>query len=58
MMCFENSEEEKYENGEEEKKQESKNPDDEEREVDPGTPRNTEDPQGIPLMQSYISDIL
>ena len=38
--------------------QESKNPDDEEREVDPGTPRNTEDPQGIPLMQSYISDIL
>ena len=27
-MCYENSEEEKYENGEEENKQESKNPDD------------------------------
>ena len=40
-MCYENSEEEKYENGEEENKQESKNPDDEERKVDPGTVRNT-----------------
>ena len=58
MMCFENSEEEKYENGEEEKKEESKNPDDEVRKADPGTARNTEDPQGISLMQSYISDIL
>ena len=28
MTCYENSEEEKYENGEEENKQESKNPDD------------------------------
>ena len=37
MMCYENSEEEKYENGEEENKQESKNPDDDERKVDPGT---------------------
>ena len=42
---------------EEENKQESKNPDDDERKVDPGTARNTEEPQGIPLMQSYISDI-
>ena len=58
MMCYENSEEEKYENGEEENKQESKNPDDDERKVDPGTARNTEEPQGIPLMQSYISDIV
>ena len=53
MMCYVNSEEEKYENGEEENKQESKNPDDDddERNVDPGSARNTEEPQGIPLMQ-------
>ena len=57
MMCYENSEEEKYENGEEENKQESKNPDDDERKVDPGTARNTEEPKGIPLTQSYISNI-
>ena len=50
MICYENSEEEKYENGEEENKQESKNPDDDERKVDPGTARNTEEPKGIPLM--------
>ena len=55
MMCYESSEEEKYENGEEEDKQKSKNSDDDERKVDPGTARNTEEPQGIPLMQSYIS---
>ena len=57
MMCCENSEEEKCENGEEENKQESKNPDDDERKVDPGTVRNTEEPQGTPLMQSYTSNI-
>ena len=57
MMCCENSEEEKYENGEEENKQESKNPDDDERKVDPGTARNTDVPQGTPLMQLYISNI-
>ena len=57
MMCYENSEEEKYENGEEGNKQESKNPDDDERNVDPGTARNTEEPQGIPLMQLYISNV-
>ena len=55
MVYDENNEEEKYENGEEENKQESKNPDDDERKVDPGTARNTEEPQGIPLMQSYVS---
>ena len=44
MMCYENSEEEKYENGEEENKQESENPDDDDRKVDPGTARNTEEP--------------
>ena len=57
MMCYENSEEEKNGNGEEENKQESKNPDDDERKVDPGTARNTEEPQGIPLMKLYISNI-
>ena len=57
MTYCENSEEEKYENGEEENKQESKNPDDDERKVDPGTARNTEEPQGIPLIQLYISNV-
>ena len=57
MMCYENSEEENYENGEEENEQKSKNPDDDERNVDPGTARNTEEPQGISLMQSYISNV-
>ena len=57
MMCYENSEEDKNENGEEENKQESENPEDDERKVDPGTARNTEEPQGIPLTQSYISNV-
>ena len=57
MMCYENSEEEKYENGEEENKQESKTPDDDGRKVDPGTARTTEEPQAIPLIQSYVSDV-
>ena len=57
MMCYENSEEEKYEKGGEENKQESKNPDAQERKVVPGKVRNTEEPQGIPLMQLYISDV-
>ena len=56
MMCYENSEEEKYEKGEEENKQESKNPDDEERKVDSGIVRNTEEPQGIPLTQLCVRD--
>ena len=57
MMCYENSEEKKNENGEEENKQESKNPEDDEGKVDPGTVRNTEEPQGTPLMQLYISNV-
>ena len=57
MMCYENSEEEIYENGEEVNKQESKNPVDDERKVDPGTVRNTGEPQGTPLTHSYISNI-
>ena len=45
MMCCENSEEDKYENGEEENMQESKNLYDDERQVDPGTARSTEEPK-------------
>ena len=54
MMCYED---EKYEKGEEENKQESKNPEDEERKVDPGTVRTTEEPQGIPHSQSCIRQV-
>ena len=58
MMGCENSGEEKYENGEDKNKQESKKPDDDERKVGPGIARNTEESQGIPLMQSYKSNVL
>ena len=34
-----------------------KNPEDDERNVDPGTARNTEEPQGTPLMQLYVSSV-
>ena len=57
MMCYENSEEEKYENGEEENKQESRTPDDDERHLDPGAAGNTEESQGTPLMQLYVSKV-
>ena len=57
MMCYENSEEEKYENEEEENEQEDKNPNDKERKLDAGTVRNTEEPQRITLMQSYVRDV-
>ena len=57
MTCYENSEDDKNENGDDENKQESKNPEDDERKVGPGTARNTEEPQGTPLRQSYISNI-
>ena len=57
MICCENSEVEKYENGREENKQESKNSDDDERKVDPGTARNNEEPQGTPPMQLYICNV-
>ena len=53
MMCYED---EKYEKREEENKQESKNPDDEERKVDTGTARTTEEPQGILHSQSCIRE--
>ena len=56
MMCYENSKEEKYENGEEQNKQETKKPDDDEGKVDLVTARITEEPQGIPLIQLYTSN--
>ena len=54
MMCYENTEDDKNGNGDGENNQESKNPEDYERKVGPGTPRNTEEPQGTPLTQSYV----
>ena len=57
MMCYENTEEEKNGNGDDENKQESKHPEDDERKVDPGAASNTEEPQGTPLMQLYISNV-
>ena len=45
VMCYELDQDEKYEKWEEENKEESKNPEDEERKVDPGTVRNTEEPK-------------
>ena len=56
MMCYQNSEDDKNGDGDDENKQESKNPEDDERIVGPGTARNTEEPQGTPLMQSYVSN--
>ena len=57
MMCYEDTEEDKNGIGDDENKQESKNPEDDERKVGPGTARNTEEPQGTPLTQSYVSSI-
>ena len=57
MTCYENSEDDKNGNGDDENKQESKNPEDHERKVAPETARNTEEPQGTPLTQSYISNV-
>ena len=55
MTCFEDAEDDKNENGEGETKLESKNSEDDERKVGPGTPRNTEEPQGTPPTQLYVS---
>ena len=49
MMCYENSVDDKNDNGDDENKQESKTIEDDERNVGPGTPRNTEEPQGTRL---------
>ena len=57
MTCYQNSEDDKNGNDDDENKQESKNPEDHERKVGPGTARNTEEPQGTPLMQSYVSNV-
>ena len=55
MTCYEDAEDDKNEDGDGENKIESKNHDDDERKVGPGTPRNTEESQGTPPTQSYIS---
>ena len=57
MTCYEDTEDDQNGNGDDENKQESKNPEDDERKVGPGTPRNTEEPQQAPLTQSYVSNI-
>ena len=44
MTCYENNEDDKNGNGDDENKQESKNPEDDERKVGPGTARNPEEP--------------
>ena len=55
MTCYEDAEDDKNENGDGENKFESKNSEADERNVGPGTPRITEEPQGTPPTQSYIS---
>ena len=57
MTCYEDTEDDKNGKGDDENKQESKIAEDDERNVGLGTPRNTEEHQGTPLMQSYISNI-
>ena len=54
MTCYEDAEDDKNENGDDENKLESKNPEVDERKVGPGTPRNTEEPQGTSPTQSYV----
>ena len=54
MTCCEDTEDDKNGNGGGENKPESKYLEDFERNVGPGSPSNTEEPQGTPLMQSYI----
>ena len=49
MTCYEDTEEDKNGNGDDENKQES-NLEDDEGKVGPGTARNTEEPQGTPLI--------
>ena len=48
MMCYEDTEDDKNGNGDDENKQESKTPGRDERNVGPGTARNTEELQGTP----------
>ena len=44
-MCYESSEADKNGNGDDENKQESKNPEDDERKVDPGKPGTLKNPK-------------
>ena len=46
MTCYEDTEDDKNENGDGENKLESEIPEDDERKVGPGTPRKTEELQG------------
>ena len=55
MTCFEDGEDDKNENGDDENKFESKNSEDDERKVGPGTPRNTKELLGTPPTRSYVS---
>ena len=55
MTCLEDGEDDKNENGDDENRFESKNSEDDERNVGPGTPRITKEPQGTPPTQSYVS---
>ena len=45
MTCYEDTEDDKNGNGDGENKLESKTPEDDERKVGPGTPRNTDNPK-------------
>ena len=54
MTCYENTEDDKNGNGDCDNNQESTHPEDYERKVGPGAPRNTEESQGTPLTQSYV----
>ena len=54
MTCFEETEDNKNENGDDENKFESKNSEDDERKVGPGTPRNTMEPQRTPPTQTNV----
>ena len=55
MTCYKDPEDDKYENGDGEAKLESKKSEHDERKVGPGIPRNTEEPQGTPPTQLYVS---
>ena len=57
MPCYEDTEDDKNGNGDDENNQESKNAEDDERNVGPETVRNTEEPQGTPLTQLFVSSV-
>ena len=57
MKCYQDTEDDKNGNGDDENKQESKNPEVYERNVGPGTARNTEEPQETQQTQLYVGNI-